>query len=125
MITTFKHQTTIPLFHQGDCHILALSSETSVYVEEFYDEGYVAQHHIINGAIIASIDEDEGQRDIVPFKLPDNGILPDRPGKHPLNYSGLRVRGLREEEHLQDWIIPLSLLQKMPLLTTLNWAIAP
>jgi hypothetical protein len=125
MITTFKHQTTIPLFHQGDCSILALSSDTSFYVEEFYDDGFIAQHHIQNGSIIASRDEDAGQRDIVPFMLPANGISPDRPSKHPLNSSGLRFRGLREEEHLQDWIIPLSLAEKMPLLTALNWVVSP
>jgi hypothetical protein len=125
MITTFKHQTTIPLRYQGDCSILALSSDTSFYVEEFYDDGFIAQHHIQNGAIIASRDENAGERDIVPFTLPENGILPDRPSKHPVNSSGLRFRGLREAEHLQDWIIPLSLAEKMPLLSALNWAISP
>jgi hypothetical protein len=125
MITEFKQQTTISLFHQGDCSILGLSPDGSLYAEEFYDENFIAQYHIRNRRIIATIDEDAGQRDIVPFSLPDGAILPDRPPKHPLNYRGLRYRGLREEDHLQDWIMPLHLMEKMPLLSALSWGLPP
>jgi hypothetical protein len=125
MITEFKHHSTIPLYHQGDCSILALAADGNLYAEEFYDESFIAQYHIHNGAVITAIDEDAGQRDIVPFHLPDGAIFPDRPSNHALNYRGLRYRGLREEDHLHDWIIPLTVVEKMPLLAALGWNLPP
>lgn len=123
MITNFRHQTTIPLYHSGDCSILALTPDGSLYIEEYYEENYIAQHQIRNNKIVQSIDEDAGQRDIVPFKLPDSLIIPHRPLKHPLNFQGLRFRGLREEEQIQDWLQPLSVMEKMPLLSALAWSL--
>jgi hypothetical protein len=124
MITEFIHQNTLELHHQGDCSILGLAPDEMLYIEEFYDE-YIAQHQIHQQKIISSIDEDAGQRDIVPFKLPEKSIIPNHPSKHPLNYRGVRLRGLREAEHLQDWILPLSVMEKVPLLAALGWALPP
>lgn len=125
MITKFKQQTTIPLYHQGDCNILGLAPDGSLFAEEFYDGDFIAQYHISNGTIIAALDEDAGERDIVPFELPLGTIFPDRPTKHALNYRGLRYRGLREAESIQEWLLPLTIMEKMPLLAALEWSLSP
>lgn len=125
MITKFKHQATIPLSHQGDCHILGLSPDERLFIEEFYAEEYIAQYEILKHEILHSVDEDAVGENFVPIKLAPNLIIPDRPAKHPLNYSIQRFRGLREAEQIAEWLQPLSIAEKIDLLKALNWSLPP
>lgn len=122
----FKQKTHIALNHYGDCHILAVSDDGTIYAEEFYDETYIAQYKIApTGEILQVIDENFGQGTIVPLEIPTNSILTQHPTEHPLNHIGLRYQGLREAEKVMEWVKPLAVMEKIPLLKALNLAISP
>src|SRR5690606_21763415 len=76
-------QRTLTLDHDGDCSLLGMSADGTVYVEEIYGDGWLAQHAFAaDGTRVASIDEDEGRRDdLRPLALPPD-ILRPQPGWH-------------------------------------------
>lgn len=125
-ITRFKLNKRISLKHKGECFILGVSTDRKIYVEEFYDETFAAQHEInFDGKILNSIDENFGRNMITPLKVPDDSITPHTPFEHPLNHSGLRYRGLREEEKVMEWVQALPVMNKLPLLQALNITTPP
>lgn len=125
-ITRFKPQKRICLKHYDKCYLIAVDKLGNIYVEEYYDETYIAQHIIsAEGEIVESIDENYGKTEIIPFDIAENTTLPNNPLHHPLNYSGMRFKGLRAEEKVAEWVKALPMIEKMPLLQALKLTISP
>jgi hypothetical protein len=114
-ITGFKHLCNISLHYKGDCALLGSTAAGNIYVEEYDDEGSIRHHLAPDGAIIASGDLD----------LPELLHTPYSPTVHPLNHSGGRYRGLREHDRVAEWVQPLTVMEKMPLMQQLNLAVSP
>jgi hypothetical protein len=114
-ITGFKHSCNISLHYKGDCALLGSTATGNMYVEEYDDEGSIRHHLTADGAIIASGDLD----------VPELLHTPHSPAVHPLNHSGGRYRGLREYDRVAEWVQPLTVMEKMPLMQHLNLAISP
>lgn len=106
-----------PLRHAGDVCLLA-ATESSVWVEELYGDGWLAQHRLeFDGAFSASVDEDEGRAaDLSPLPIPPGAIRPQRAWSAlSLNHAGPRRRGLREEDRLLDLLPALPIADKLAL----------
>jgi hypothetical protein len=111
--------TTLPLFHNGDCSLLGVTNDFTVYVEEIYGaDGWLAQHAIrMDGTISSSIDENFGAAtELSPLSLPTNLVEPQRGwNTMALNFAGPRHRGLRSPERLDELIRPFSVQEKIAL----------
>jgi hypothetical protein len=117
---TLEHIATLPLRHTGDCNLVGVSPDLTVYVEEIYSaDGWMAQHALtLDGSIVESVDEDfGGKTDLKPLLLPTNSQRPQT-GWHTmrLNFSGPRHRGLRGPERTPDLVRPLTLPEKLLLI---------
>lgn len=124
----WQHQHTILLKHLGDCTLLASTPQGDIYVEEFYDGEWIAQHCVNSeGQILKTIDENYGSDTFVPLSLPHDAQPQSSitSAEHALHRVGLRQRGLRETDRVTDWVKPLTIMQKMPLLAALNLSIPP
>ncbi len=114
----FESIATFPLSHAGDCSLLGVGGDGSLFVEEIYGDGWVAQHALsADGTLIASVDEQNGDAtDLQPLPLPDDLKQPHA-GWHtmPLNFSGPRQRGLREPERVLELVKPLTFAEKLLL----------
>lgn len=125
----FKHLITLELPHKGDCYLLGISPDMHIFTEEVYgDDERVAQHTLtMNGSILASAyEQDDPAGSFVPMRLPDDLIQPAPvPNGHPLNYSGPRLRGLREADHIAEIVRPLSLGSRMTLIHKLSLDLTP
>lgn len=112
------YQASLSLHHSGDCHLLGIAADQTLYVEELYgDDDFLAQHVLrLDGALLCSIDEDDGRTEIVPFSLPDNVIRPQPAGRtRILDFTGARQRGWQETERIREVVLPLSIQDKMAL----------
>ncbi len=106
-----------PLRHESDVCLLAATA-SSVWVEEVYGEGWLAQHCLsLDGTISASVDEDEGRAaDLSPLPIPPGAARPQRAwAALSLNHAGPRRRGLREEDRLLDLLPALPVADKLAL----------
>ncbi len=114
----FEPIARFSLSYAGDCSLLGVAADGSLYVEETYGDGWVAQHALsADGRLIDSVDEQSGEAtDLQPLPLPDDLTRP-RAGWHTLrlNFSGPRQRGLREPERVLDLVKPLTFPEKMLL----------
>lgn len=91
--------TTLPLKYHGDCSLIGVTPNGTIYAEEVYgDEGWIAQHELRqDGTLVRSADENNGsQSDVQPLTLPAELTKP-KTGWHTmgLNFAGPRHRGLR------------------------------
>ncbi|MEO0595402.1 MAG: hypothetical protein AAFV93_09040 [Chloroflexota bacterium] len=119
--TLFTHEKTLELPHHGQAHILGLLPDGMLYVEEFYDDAFLAQHRIATDAtILQTQDENDGTQVPNWFSLPSNCILPNHPTEHPLNKKAVRLRGMRETDRVSEWAQPLTIMEKMPLIQQLG-----
>jgi hypothetical protein len=123
-ITAWKYLTSLSLAHNGDCRLLGVSGDLTIYAEEVYgDDGWMAQHALrMDGTRLALIDEDDGKNTSVePIALPDDLVRPNT-GWHTmdLNFMGARHRGIRREERISDVAQPLSLEDKALVAGRLN-----
>jgi hypothetical protein len=128
-VPTLNHLITIPLLYGGDCSLLGIDRDLTIYVEEIYGaDGWLAQHAIrFDGTCVASVDENYGAvPQIAPLPLP-KALVTARRGWHTmsLNYSGPRHRGLRGPERLNDLVRPFSIPEKLLLAERLALDIAP
>lgn len=128
-VPSLKHITSLSLQHSGDCGLLGVTADFTVYVEEVYgQEGWLAQHAVkLDGVLLASVDESSGAASqIAPLPLPDDLVEPHR-GWHTmgLNFTGPRHRGLRGPERLDDLVHPFSIQEKIALTKALGLDIAP
>lgn len=115
-----NYVSSINLAYHQECVLLGISQDFTIYIEEIYGEAeWIAQHVLApNGSHLHSADEDYGRRTLPPLTLPPNSVRP-RPGSDGtrfLNFSGPRLRGMREPERLQDSLYPLSIGLKMALI---------
>lgn len=115
---------TLILGHGGDCVLLGVTPDLTVYVDEFYGT-WLAQHGIrVDGEWIASVTEDADKVHRLP--VPRNLICPCRePQTRELNFSGARQRGLQELERVREVVSPLSMEEQMLVIQKLGLAIPP
>lgn len=122
---------TLTLTHQGDCVLLGVTPDLTVYVDEMYgaDQGGMAQHAIrLDGTWIASADDDWGKNPqlVTQMAVPTNMICPCRePQTRELNFSGARQRGLQEWERIREVVMPLAMADKMMVLQKLGMTMPP
>lgn len=113
---------SLPLKHKGDCHFIGISEQGTIYVDEIYGEAdWLAQYAFrFDGTLVASSDEFSGESDGL-FPIPTNLAKPLKV-EHlgHLNFGGARLRGMRDEDRIQDMVQPLSISEKMALSNRLN-----
>jgi hypothetical protein len=117
IIPSVEHVTTLPLKHNGDCSLLGVSPDGTIYAEEFYGENaQVAQHALrLDGTFVQSIDEADGGLDEAePLALPPETCKP-KTGWHTmgLNFAGPRHRGMRGPERTAELVQPMTIDEKM------------
>ena len=120
---------THSLLYEGDCRLLGITPDGTIYAEELYGEDdWLAQHRLsqIDG-ILESVDEAWGNNlkmDLL--KLPDNLIRPyPVNSSHPLNFTGARLRGKRVDERIDELLLPLEMDEKIELIDYMEWDISP
>ncbi|HYO88218.1 MAG TPA: hypothetical protein VER79_06185 [Candidatus Limnocylindrales bacterium] len=114
---TFTLRYRFPLRHSGDVGLLGATAE-SLWVEEMYGDGWLAQHRVeMDSTISASVDEDEGRAaDLRPLLVAPEAVAPRRGwDAMGLNFAGARHRGLRAEDRLLDVIQSISVADKVAL----------
>ncbi len=124
-----EYRTTTSLLHDGDCHLIGISADFTVYVEEIYgDSDWMAQAALtLDGQIIKSVDEDHGTASrFSPIQLP-GGLVRPRPVHHAaaLNFRGPRLRGMREAERIREVVYPLEIAARMKLAQQFRLDIPP
>lgn len=130
MVTpSLEHIAKLALRHNGDCNLIGVAPDLTIYVEEVYgDDGWLAQLAMtIEGEILASVDEDFGSaRELAPLPLPAKLVEPRR-GWHTmaLNFTGPRHIGLRGPERLDDLVRPFSIPEKITLVNRLELNVVP
>lgn len=120
---------TLPLQHGGDCSILGIAPDFTLFVEEAYTaDAWIAQHQItLEGDILQSVDEDFGQNPTVtPLQVPLECTAPQR-GLHTqsLNFSGPRHRGVRDLERVAEMVRPLPIHARMRLAQHIGADVSP
>jgi len=118
-IPVLEYVTTLKLSRNGDCNLLGVGSDLTVYTEEVYSEdAWVAQSAVrLDGTVVEAVDEDYGQNASVrPLALPDH-IKEPKSCWHTmgLNFTGARHRGLRVLEHIAEVTRPISPDDKLML----------
>jgi hypothetical protein len=123
------YQNTLKLRHHGDCKILGITPDMTLYVEEIYgDDDWLAQHAVtLDGQFTQSVDDQHGQTTyFAPLHLPDDLIRPAPiTTSEALNFTGPRQRGLREPERVQEVVRPLTVATKMQIIQQLGLDLAP
>ena len=125
----FEHLHTLELDHGGDCHLLGLSGDGCIFVEELYGEDdWLAQYKLSSASgIIESVDDCEGENiDFQPLDLPDHIIRPKT--RHPfkrLDFSGARLRGMAANERIDELAHSLTIAEKIDLVAACDWEIDP
>jgi hypothetical protein len=118
-IPNFQYVTSLALAYNGDCTLLGVGADLTLYVEEIYgDEGWIAQRALrLDGTVQDAVDEDLGRnRSVKPLALPDDLTKPQT-GWHTmnLNFAGARHRGLRSLERTGELVRPLTIQDRMAL----------
>lgn len=113
---------SIPLKHKGECQFAGISTEDVVYVDELHGEDdWMAQYAFqLDGTLIGF--HDESNSDFGKLWLNPQPITrPTRlPSPHPLHFGGARLRGMRQEDRIQDIVHPLTIAEKMALSSRLH-----
>jgi hypothetical protein len=126
---TFHHLISMPLKHNGDCSLLGIAADFTVYVEEVYSEdAWVAQHALkLDGTMIFSQDEEGGANTAIQSPtLPPDMVKPRTCWQTMnLNFAGPRRRGLQGPDHLLDMLHPLPVQEKFALVKRLGLKIPP
>jgi hypothetical protein len=114
---TFYYRQSFPLLHAGDCALLGVDRDLTIYTEEIYDEiGYMAQTAIrFSGDKLAVVDEGDDDS-FVPLKVPESCTRSHSAWQTiTLNFAGARHRGLREADRAADLVQPLTNPDKLVL----------
>lgn len=119
----------LPLRHHGDCTLLGVTRDLTIYAEEIYgDDGLIAQHALtVEGTTLATVDEAESDdAELHPLDLPPDAIKAKTCWQTmALNFAGPRHRGMREPERTSDLVRPLSIQEKMALVNHLQLDVLP
>jgi len=126
---SLKFVTSLPLAHMGDCSLIGVTDDLTVYAEEIYgEEGWLAQHALkLDQRVLKSTDENVGKnRHFETLTLPDD-LIRSQPCKHTasLTFGGARHRGLREPERIAELVRPLTIQTKITLIERLKLNILP
>ena len=125
----FEYLTSSKLSHNGDCHILGISNDAVLFVEEIYgDDDFLARYAIdSNGDILRAVDEHDAQTaGFVPFTTPPDLVSTGSPVKTvALNFSGPRLRGQREPERVAATVRTLTMATKMELIRQFSLSLMP
>jgi hypothetical protein len=118
-VSGLDYLTTLPLKHQGQCGLLGVTPDLTVYVEELHGpDERLAQYALrLDGSILQAAEESaDAAIPLHPVTLPPDAIRPQT-GKQTtaLHYSGPRLRGLRTAERVDDLVYPLPVPLKMRL----------
>lgn len=127
MLTNLK-QTWFHLTHQGDCNLLAITPDYTLYVEEWYGDGWLAQHALtLDGKLLSTADEQSGNNAaFMPLTLPADAIAPAPiTVSKALNISGARLQGIRATDRVLDLVSPLTMTEKFALIQQFNWQLSP
>jgi hypothetical protein len=125
----FTYLTTMNLKHAGDCSLLGVTPDITIYAEETYgSDGWLAQTALrLDGSVVDAVDEDHGGvTALAPLMLPEDIVKPQT-GWHTmaLNFSGPRHRGLVGPERVPDLVRPLSIQDKISLVKQYQLPILP
>lgn len=126
LLVKLIHMVSVPLHYNEICAFLAVTGDGQVCVEELYSGGdWLAQHHLnIEGEFKETVDENYGQCELRQLSLPEDSITPQSVDHcTALDFSGPRLRGMREAEHLQELVAPLTIMEKMALIQHLGLGI--
>ena len=115
---TVNHLCTIPLQYTGICHILAVTDQQTIIVEEYYANHFVAQHHIEPpDRFIITTDEKHGQSCLVPIPTPAGSAVP--PTTNPIpkleHRTGAPQHGIRADDRIDSLVYPLTMSDKIRL----------
>lgn len=126
-LPALTHLWTTHLSHTEGCSFLGYSPQQHLYIEEFYEDEWFAQHQLDrNGNILFSVDEASGTKQVNALELPPGSDLPPAPpADHPLNLPLLREWGMREADRVQEWVQPLTIIEKMALIGAFSLALPP
>lgn len=125
-----RYHSTIELCHDGDCGLIGIGADFTIYAEEIYTENaWIAQHAIaLDGSFIQTIDELYGEvSEVSPIAVTEN-TSKAQPGWQTiktLNFAGPRHRGMRESERMIEMVRPFSLSEKLALVERLALPFAP
>jgi hypothetical protein len=128
MLPQLRLLNSIPLYHNEDCNLIGFTKNSIIYVEENYGEGeWVAQYAFdTSGKIIESVDENGLAGSFSRFHLPEGSVEPQVGEKTAfLNFSGSRLRGMRETDRILDMVQPLSIAEKFRLIERFGLNILP
>lgn len=122
-ITAFKYYQAINLSEDGDCYLLGMDWEGDMWCEIITPDDELIRFKICQGSICEI--ERETETEIAPFSL-DDGFKPNSmPTVHPLNSKAPRLRGIREEDRISEWVQPLTIMEKMTIIERLKLSVSP
>jgi hypothetical protein len=113
----------IGLPNTGNCEIIGLDSDGTQYVEEFYDEEWLAQHIISpDGSIIETRDEGFGHRVIQPITIPRDAKIADFTSNfRGLTYdTGAPLTGNGADDHIHALVYPIAMPDRIRLADALK-----
>ncbi len=124
---SLEHHKSLTLQQRGDCSLLGITPDLSLYVEEIYgEEDHLARYKVeLDGSIRVLADEDTLEGDAA-FGYPAD-LLRRAPIQHTtaLNFSSGRYRGMRENERVTDLVQPLTMQEKMALVKLSGLEVMP
>ena len=121
------YQSLHLLPRNGQCSLLGVGANGTVFIEIFYDDAWIAWYGLrADGSITMNDDEQSGSNP--QFQLPTAEIKatpePVSPS-HPLNFSGPRLRGDRQSERVADLVYPLDVATKIRCIETFKLPLTP
>ncbi len=125
---TVNHLYTISLQHTGICHILAITDQQTLIIEEYYAGGFVAQHHINPpDHFITTTDENHGQSRLEPIPIPAGSALPAESSAFPSleHRTGAPQRGIRAADRIDSLVYPLEMTDKMRFADHISLPVPP
>ncbi len=128
LLPHFQYTATHLLPHKGDCALMGICPDMTLYVEEMYGDGWMAQHTLRrDGTIMTSRDEHSGSTPIQEWLALPADAHPRQPVRSTLtlNYGGPRHRGMRDSERITDMARPFTLQTRFYLIQKMGLDIAP
>ncbi len=116
-MTKLRQPIVYPVALRGDLHLTGASSNYYL-IEDWYtgETNYLLD---ANGHIFET-------RDGWDFSVSLQTLIdPIRPYTHPLTWGIFRTRGMREAERVAEWVHPLTIAEKLPIIQYLQLNTSP